>query len=431
MIAMNNMFEIIASLSESFIVVRLCNRSFEFKNRQMAWLKTAVFFIILSADNIFLSQHSGYETVSLILLLLATFGYVMIFLNGKIYEKILISMVPHITILPINLIALNVLRALTGVFTTEVIEPGGRLRVPLLIFTKLAFFFVCEFLIHIWKRNRYSLSSFQWILQLSCFVTTFLIGYLLWSIPVKNDDIPLYFLASIMIVILNVLLYIVMDKMQYDSVMEKKYEISRMNLAAQERFVDEARERYMEIRTLRHDIRHYLMATAELISIGRTAEAKDYIEKIIDEKINRAAGGIDTGSVVIDAVINNKIAACVKNNIEVKCMIDSRLNDVNEMDISILLSNVLENAISGCKGADSPEIELIMGTRKTFTYIIVKNSIAESVLIGNPNLETQKEDKSVHGFGIMSIRKVAEKYRGTVEFREENNTFIAEIWLEG
>ncbi len=428
---MNNMFEIIASLSESYIVVRLCNRFFSFKNPKMVWLKTAVFFIILSADNILLSQRSGYETVSLVLLLLATFGYVTIFHEGKIYEKILISIVPNITLLPINLIAINAFCVLTGVFTKEVIQPGGRLRVPLLIFTKLAFFFVCEFLIHIWKRGRYSLSSFQWILQLSCFVTTFLIGYPLWRIPVKNDDIPLYFLASIMLAILNVLLYIVMDKMQYDNAMKKKYEISRMNLAAQERFVDEARERYMEMRALRHDIRHYLMAAAELISSGRTAEAKEYIERIVDEKVNRATDGIDTGSVVIDAVINNKIAACVKNNIEVKCMIDSRLNDVNEMDVSILLSNVLDNAISGCKGADSPEIEFIMGTRKTFTYIIVKNSIAESVLAGNPNLETKKEDKSVHGFGIMSIRKVAEKYRGTVEFREENNTFIAEIWLEG
>lgn len=159
-------------------------------------------------------------------------------------------------------------------------------------------------------------------------------------------------------------------------------------------------------------------------------EAKNYIEKIINEKVNRAADGIDTGSVVIDAVINNKIAVCLKNNIEVKCMIDSRLNDVNEMDVSILLSNVLDNAISGCAGADSPKIELIMGSRKAFTYIIVKNSIVKSVLTGNPDLETQKEDKSMHGFGIMSIRKIAEKYMGTVEFKEENNTFIAEIWLE-
>ena len=142
----NNIFEIAASISESFIVVRFCNKFLEFKKNEMVLLKTLVFLSILSADNILLSQRNGYETISLGLLVLVTFGYVMLFLDGKIYEKILISIVPIITLLPINLIALNIFRALTGVFTTDVIEQGGRLRIPLLFFTKLAFFFVCEFL---------------------------------------------------------------------------------------------------------------------------------------------------------------------------------------------------------------------------------------------------------------------------------------------
>ena len=36
----------------------------------------------------------------------------------------------------------------------------------------------------------------------------------------------------------------------------------------------------------------------------------------------------------------------------------------------------------------------------------------------------------MHGFGVLSIRRIAEKYGGSVEFREENDTFIAEVWLE-
>lgn len=111
-------------------------------------------------------------------------------------------------------------------------------------------------------------------------------------------------------------------------------------------------------------------------------------------------------------------------------MIDSQFRNISDMDISILLSNILDNAINGCIGADSPEMELIIGTRKSFTYIIVKNSIPSSVLLKNPNLETTSKDRSIHGFGIMSIKKIAEKYSGSVDFREENNTFITEIWLE-
>ena len=100
------------------------------------------------------------------------------------------------------------------------------------------------------------------------------------------------------------------------------------------------------------------------------------------------------------------------------------------MDISILLSNLLDNAINGCAGTFAPKIELTIGTRKSYTYIIVKNSIPASVLSTNPNLETNKKNKSIHGYGIISMQKIIEKYNGSIEFQEENNTFIIEIWLE-
>lgn len=63
------------------------------------------------------------------------------------------------------------------------------------------------------------------------------------------------------------------------------------------------------------------------------------------------------------------------------------------------------------------------------TYIIVKNSIAESVLSENPELRTNKKDKKAHGFGIASMKKIAEKYGGNVEYREEDHFFVTEIWI--
>ena len=64
------------------------------------------------------------------------------------------------------------------------------------------------------------------------------------------------------------------------------------------------------------------------------------------------------------------------------------------------------------------------------TYAAVKNSIAGSVLDKNPNLITNKKDKSAHGYGIRSIKNIAGKYNGSVDFKEENGCFVAEIWLK-
>ncbi|MBD5455091.1 MAG: GHKL domain-containing protein [Lachnospiraceae bacterium] len=434
---MNDIAEIIASLTETYIVVRLCNRSLGFKNKNMALLKSVVIFIILAAENILTSQEEwkGQQNILIasltFILFISLVGiYVFLFLDGKTFDKLLITIMPAITILPINMIIISMIRALSGEYIVDIVEPGGKARIWALIFSKLAFFLVAEFIIHMKKRNQYSLSIFQWSIQLSCFFITFLIAYLLFNISLKNDNMPEFLPVSILIIVLNILLYVLLDRMNRDNRIKEEYRISKINLAAQERLVDEARKQYMEMKTLRHDMRHYLMTAAELIGAGRPKEAKDYIEKIVDEKMDQAAFGIDTGDVVIDAVINSRIAFCLKSHIEMKCMIDSQFKGVNNIDMSVLLSNALDNAINGCTGTESAAIELIIGTRKAFTYIIVKNSIKESVLAKNPNLKTDKENKTAHGFGIMSIRKIAEKYNGSVEFKEVDHTFIVEIWLE-
>lgn len=434
---MNDIAEIIASLAESYIVVRLCNRSLGFKNKNMALLKSVVFFIILAAENILTSQDKwkGQQTILIesltFILFISLIGmYAFLFLDGKTFDKILITIIPAITILPINMVVLSVIRALSGELIVDIVEPGGKARIWALIFSKLAFFLACEFVIHMKKRHQYSLSIFQWSIQLSCFFITFLIAYLQFNISMSTDNMSEFLPVSILIMVLNILLYVLLERMNRDNMIKEEYRISKISLAAQERLVDEARKQYMEMKTLRHDMRHYLMAAAELIGADRTEEAKEYIEKIVDEKVDQAAFGIDTGNVVIDAVINSRIAVCLKNHIEMKCMIDSQFKGINDIDMSVLLSNALDNAINGCAGAESAAIELVIGTRKAFTYIIVKNSIRESVLAKNPNLETDKENKTAHGFGIMSIRKITEKYKGSVEFKEEDHTFIVEIWLE-
>ncbi|MDE6320076.1 MAG: hypothetical protein K2M22_10345, partial [Lachnospiraceae bacterium] len=101
---MNDIAEIIASLAESYIVVRLCNRSLGFKNKNMALLKSVVFFIILAAENILTSQKEwkGQQTILIesltFILFVSLIGmYVFLFLNGKTFDKLLITIIPAIT----------------------------------------------------------------------------------------------------------------------------------------------------------------------------------------------------------------------------------------------------------------------------------------------------------------------------------------------
>lgn len=427
---MNNMIEVCASLAECCIFVRLCNGYLGFKSEKARWLKSLCLFLILSLIDVFLSQCKGFEIISIIMLLLTMFAYSNIFLNGKILEKALVSIIPTTTVLPINLIVITAFGALSGNDRSASLV-GGEMRIPVLFFSKALFFLACEILIRTRNKRSTNLTGYQWAIQISCFLISFIMASLLWNISrTYNDTSPLFLIIFLLIAVLNVLLYILMNKMQRDNVTKEEYALLRANLEAQEKFAVEARERYTEMKTLRHDVKHYLSATAELISDGNSEKAKLYIESVINEKINSAVVGVNTGSTVIDAVINRRLEVCAEKNIEMKCLIDTQFVSENDVDVSILLSNLIDNAIEGCSNTESPQIELIVKKKKSLTYITVKNSIASLVLDENPSLKTSKNDKSAHGYGIRSIKNIAEKYNGSVDFWENNGCFVAEIWLK-
>lgn len=426
---MNDIIEITASLVECCIFVRLCNGFLGFKNENLKWLKSGFFFILLTLNNVFLSQFDSFENISIGILFFLSLTYSFFFLKGKIWEKLLVSVIPAITVLPINLIIINTLSMLVGNNRTEVM-PGGSMRLCGLFLSKIIFFVLCEIIIKVKKKQAYLLNRFQQVIQLSCFIISFVIATLLWNVSREQTEVsPIFTAIFLLIMFLNILLYILMSKMQKDNVTKEEFNLLKASLSSQEKMAVEVRERYTEMKTLRHDMKHYFTAAAQLISENKPQEAKEYIESVINEKINPSTAVINTGSAVIDAAINNKITACANKGIEIKCMIDTQFVGVNDMDISILLSNLLDNAINGCDMSE-PKIDLIIKSKKSFIYINVKNKISTSVLGGNPNLITKKEDKNNHGFGIKSIKNIAKKYDGSAEFSEQNGYFIAEVWLK-
>ena len=426
---MNNIIEACASLLECCIFVRICNGYLGFKNEKLKWLKTSVAYLPVALVDTFLSQIDGFENISVFMVLLLLLVYSFVFLSGKVWEKILVSVIPSVTALPINLIVMSVFTILADNNRAEIM-PGGTMRIPVLFFSKAIFFFVCEIVIRTRKKQYHSLSGLQWILQLSCFFISFLMATLLWNVSREQPEVSSLFLIIFLLIgALNILLYIIMNIMQRDNTTREEYNLLKANISSQEKLAVEIRERYSEVKTLKHDMKHYLMTAAELISDGKPSEAKAYIETIVDKKINSSNVGVNTGSAVIDAVINNKIALCNSKGIKMKCAIDTQFENINDINISILLSNLLDNAIIGCDLSE-PYIELIISRKKSLTFITVKNSIAASVLADNPDLKTDKSNKSEHGYGIRSIKDIAKKYDGSVEFMEEGGNFIAEIWLK-
>jgi sensor histidine kinase YesM len=60
-------------------------------------------------------------------------------------------------------------------------------------------------------------------------------------------------------------------------------------------------------------------------------------------------------------------------------------------------------------------------------YITVTNPVIGNIDI--ENMQTQKQNSASHGFGIISMRTIAEKYDGEIIFECENGVFRVTITL--
>ncbi len=425
---MNNISETGIYIFEYCIIAGLCKGIFGLKNEKLELLKSFLFCLgVVTVGFIFrLIDFLGNFLPAAMLLII--FSYSVLFLKGKISEKALTLIISPAAALAVNLLVKNVFSAVFG--DGSALSASGMTDFAVWVTSHLIFLIACVIFAIKFKKRSNSLTGMQLTILFSCLLITFFIATLFGIVAARQPETtPVFFVVFALVGILNILLYFLMRKMHRDNITREEYNLLRSKISAQEKLALESRERYSEIRALRHDMRHYLTTAAGLISDGKPEEAKAYLEQISEEKINLSSVGVNTGSAVIDAAINGKIALCAEMGIKTKCVIDTRFEGASNIDLSILLSNLMENAIEGCN-VPEPLIELDIGRRKSLTYIIVKNGISRSVLENNPNLETSKPDKSTHGFGIRSIRSIAEKYDGSVNFREENGKFIAEVWLK-
>lgn len=88
---------------------------------------------------------------------------------------------------------------------------------------------------------------------------------------------------------------------------------------------------------------------------------------------------------------------------------------------------MLDNAVEAVEKLENPEKKIISMTvesRGGLLCIQTNNYFSGELTLENGLPKTSKGDEQFHGFGVKSIRHVAEKYGGTVTVETDNDVFI-------
>ena len=160
-------------------------------------------------------------------------------------------------------------------------------------------------------------------------------------------------------------------------------------------------------------------------------KAQWYLREVMTNKIENIANTVYTESIVLNAVLNTKITAMKELGIQWYCNVAIDVKKINEVDVSVILANLLDNAIEACKkNTQERMIKIMLREQKNMIHVQVTNTIEQSVLEENAGLKTTKKDKKKHGYGILSVKKLAQEHDGLVKHYEEGNEFVTQVLLK-
>ncbi len=184
-----------------------------------------------------------------------------------------------------------------------------------------------------------------------------------------------------------------------------------------------------ETRHARHDMRHHFTQLADMADAGELEQIKNYLSKAQDKipnldmrfSENRAA----------DSVIGHYCALARRENVPFLTNIDLPAElPVDEMDMCLILSNLLENALEASgRTAESKrqiKVEIYLHSGRLL-LIQIENTYDGNIKEKDGVFQSSKRKGS--GVGIQSVRRIAEKNGGDSTFSYNDGIFTAKIML--
>lgn len=188
-----------------------------------------------------------------------------------------------------------------------------------------------------------------------------------------------------------------------------------------------------QTREARHDLRHHLAAISMMADGKEYDKLREFVEQY-SKTVPTDKNMVFCENIAANSVISHYAALCHEESIgkvDIRCTLPSN-SGVEDTDLCILLGNLLENAIEGCKTV-SPEmrkVKLRCSIHLETLLIAVGNSFDGELHRENGEILSRKRNSKQKGIGLASVATVAEKYNGELRVADKDGWFMVTVELD-
>lgn len=192
---------------------------------------------------------------------------------------------------------------------------------------------------------------------------------------------------------------------------------------AQEQY-RQAQESLRNVSAFRHEWKNHVAALWTLTQKQNLDAIHDYLSHL-DGQLEQLSPKVYTANPTVNIILQRVAAQTQELGIafRVIALLPESLS-IDEGDLCGFLFNLLDNALEAAARVPHGEIICSLQIRQQYLAIRCENTYDGTVHTDSAgNLLTTKDDPAEHGFGLMKMRSIAEKYGSVLDISYDKNRF--------
>ena len=388
---------------------------------------TVAVLILFSMANYFTFNEMTLNHLDSVITIIVMLVYSICFLKGELYLRIIIPIIAFGLNMLISYINIFVMTTFGNVPFEEAISFSTSLRYLYLIITNLLYLVFLLIILRIGKRKVQVIGKAE--------ITTFIIvavalyvgslsAMLLDKQLVKNEDIlPYIAIVFASLFVSTGVFWFLLIKVSKENQVKTELLLSKQREEMYRESVISSGEQIRRMSEIKHDMNNNLKSIYRLIENGQYDEAKRLCADC-SGSIEKVYTPINTENPTLNSILNVEIEKARQNDISFSYTVTDSLSFVSSTDIVSIIGNLCDNAIEYLSGVDQSwrKMSLEITVRNDYRIIMCRNTILSSVLSVNPDMKTTKKDAALHGKGLSILRSIADKYSGTIGYKEDDNS---------
>ena len=411
--------EFAGSFANIALLLLFIGRLFPKKEPVSRWFYAYVALLI--AGQCALSLFPDWVTQRTIYLLVGGFFLALLFYEVRPWQAVSASgafftLIALVEVLAMLLIGLRIP-------DTDILMQAGAARLVYVVFSNLIQIPLVVLISHFFSRKGNAL-RILWLLPIIAIQVASIAVCYVAQYHAADEYFPDYMVGLMAVLLLiNILIVFYVEALRENELEKFKVKFNEQQYNLQMEYYQQLKERQEEVRSLRHDVKKYILAMQAVAEHGDTEELHKIAQAATDI-FERSTNVSAVGNPVVDALLNYYLRIAEKNNIKVKLDVTiPEVLTISSLSLSIIIGNTFDNAIEACCDLPAEQRIIHLQLRKQYRSLFYR--------LENPYSDTVRSIRigEYHGYGLKNINRIVQENHGDFYTKKKDGVFTVQVRL--